>query len=108
MLITGESGTGKEIIARAIHDNSPNKDKQFVTLNCGALPESLAESELFGHLKGSFTGADKNRIGKIELATKGPCFWMRLGNCHPHCRSNCSGFWTTASFCPREGRSPER
>lgn len=74
VLLTGESGTGKELLAKAIHQNSLRADKPFVTVNCGALPESLAESELFGHRKGSFTGAMTDRAGKFEMANEGTIF----------------------------------
>ena len=79
VLITGESGTGKELIARAIHDESDRKDGAFVVINCGGIPENLIESELFGHVKGAFTGAIQDKKGMIELADKGTFFLDEIG-----------------------------
>ncbi len=79
VLITGESGTGKEMIARAIHELSPRKGKPLLTVNCGAIPEGILESELFGHEKGSFTGAVESRKGYFELADGGSLFLDEIG-----------------------------
>lgn len=79
ILITGESGTGKEMIAKAIHFNGPLKDKPFVPVNCGAIPESLMESEMFGHKKGSFTGAVVDKAGMFEVADGGTLFLDEIG-----------------------------
>ena len=80
VLISGESGTGKELVARAIHRNSSRKNKPFVTIDCGSLVETLFESELFGHVKGSFTGAIASKHGKFELANTGTLFFDEIGN----------------------------
>jgi len=74
ILLMGETGTGKELVARSLHEQSPRRDKNFVAINCGAIPENLIESELFGHEKGAFTGAETARIGKFEYAQSGTVF----------------------------------
>ncbi len=79
VLINGETGTGKELLAKAVHFNSRRKGKPFVTINCGAIPKDLLESELFGHVKGSFTGALANKRGKVELADGGTLFLDEIG-----------------------------
>ena len=79
VLVTGESGTGKELVARAIHENSPRKDRALIKVNCGAVPETLFESEFFGHVKGSFTGAMKDKPGRFELADGGTLFLDEIG-----------------------------
>lgn len=79
ILIHAETGTGKELLARAIHFNSRRRDRPFVTINCGAIPRDLLESELFGHVKGSFTGALAHKVGKVELADRGTLFLDEIG-----------------------------
>lgn len=84
VLVTGESGTGKELIARAIHYNSPRAKNPFIAINCGAIPSELLESELFGHMKGSFTGAIANRLGRFEMADEGTLFLDEIGDLEPN------------------------
>lgn len=83
VLIRGESGTGKELIANAVHLQSPRREEPLVAVNCGALPESLLESELFGHERGAFTGADKLKLGRFELAGAGTIFLDEIGDITP-------------------------
>ena len=87
MLITGETGTGKELVARAIHDRSAQRDMPLIKVNCAAIPETLLESELFGHVRGAFTGATTTKKGKFALADGGTIFLDEIGTMSPTLQS---------------------
>ena len=90
VLITGETGVGKELVAQSIHRHSMRSGKPMISLNCAALPETLVESELFGHVRGAFSGAVNERRGKFELADGGGLFSTRSASCRWRCRPSCS------------------
>ncbi len=106
VLITGESGTGKELVARAIHNLGDRKDKPFVVVNCGGIPETLLESELFGHKKGSFTGADKDKLGLFAIANKGTIFLDEIGELPMVLQVKLLRVVQQRSFIPIGGTSP--
>ncbi len=93
VLLLGESGTGKELVASAVHEASPRAHRALVAVDCSSLPENLFESELFGHERGSFTGATTAKSGLVEAASGGTLFWMRLAIFRLPCRSSCCACW---------------
>jgi len=108
VLILGESGTGKELVARAIHERSPRRFKPFVAINCGALRETLLESELFGHEKGSFTGAYTRKIGLAEVATGGTLFLDEIGELSPGIQAKLLRFLQEGEIYRVGGKDPIR
>lgn len=106
VLITGQSGCGKELVARQIHTQSKRSDKRFVAINCAAIPENIIESELFGYMKGAFTGADRNKPGLFEAADAVRCFWMKSITPHCPCRPSCCVFCRTGPFIAWATRHP--
>ena len=108
ILITGESGTGKEIAARALHENSHRSGGPFVAVNCGAIPGELLESELFGHVKGSFTGAIRDKVGLMELAEGGTFFLDEVGNTAPSTQMKILRAIQEKEFLPVGGSVPHK
>ena len=108
VLITGESGTGKELIAQAVHHNSARRNHRFVAINCGALPENLLESELFGYRKGAFTGAMKDRKGLIEAANGGTLFLDEIGNLSLNTQKTLLRFLQEQEFCRLGDTTPTK
>lgn len=106
VLISGESGTGKELVARAVHYNSPRRDQPFVVVDCGTIPDNLMESELFGHIKGSFTGAVTTQKGLIELANGGTIFFDEIGNLSPPMQAKLLRVLQEKEFRPIGGKNP--
>jgi DNA-binding NtrC family response regulator len=95
VLIEGESGTGKEIVARAVHERSRRNAHTFIAVNCAGLPDNLLESELFGHVRGAFTGAISDRKGRFSSLTKAHCFWTKSRICLPKDKQICFAYWRT-------------
>jgi DNA-binding NtrC family response regulator len=108
VLIEGESGTGKEIVARAIHERSRRSTRPFIAVNCAALPENLLESELFGHVRGAFTGAISDRKGRFQLAHKGTLFLDEIADLSPKGQADLLRVLDDASFRPVGSQKAER
>ncbi|MFL5414578.1 MAG: sigma-54 interaction domain-containing protein [Myxococcales bacterium] len=108
VLVTGENGTGKELIARALHRSGSRKDKPFVAQNCSALNDNLLESELFGHVKGAFTGATRDKIGLFKLADGGTLFLDEVGDMSPSMQVKLLRVLQESTFLPVGGENPER
>src|SRR6478609_10252338 len=108
VLITGESGAGKELVALAVHSGSPRADRAFVAVNCAGMPETLLESELFGHMKGSFTGAYRDKLGKLELADRGTIFLDEVGEMTPRMQALLLRFLESGEVQPVGGESIHR
>jgi two-component system, NtrC family, response regulator HydG len=108
ILIRGETGTGKELVARTIHENSTRKNEPFITVNCAALPEPLLESELFGHLKGSFTGATADRRGRFELASTGTILLDEIGDTSGAFQAKLLRVLQEKEFYPVGGETPRQ
>ncbi len=104
VLVTGPSGSGKELIARAIHENSPRREKEYISINCASIPEALLESELFGHEKGAFTGADRTQPGLLQQADGGTLFLDEIGEMHPRLQAKLLRAIDTRSFMSVGGR----
>ncbi|MCC6963760.1 MAG: sigma-54-dependent Fis family transcriptional regulator [candidate division Zixibacteria bacterium] len=104
VLVTGPSGSGKELIARAIHNNSPRADREYISLNCASIPEALLESELFGYEKGAFTGADRTQPGLLQQAHGGTLFLDEIGEMHPRLQAKLLRAIDTKTFMAVGGR----
>src|SRR5947209_19028883 len=108
VLVTGENGTGKELIARALHRTGARKDKPFVAQNCSALNDNLLESELFGHVKGAFTGASRDKTGLFKVADGGTLFLDEVGDMSPAMQVKVLRVLQESTFIPVGGKHPEK
>jgi len=108
VLIHGESGTGKELVARALHEQSARKNQAFVPINVAAIPDNLIESDLFGHMRGAFTGAERDKMGKIELANKGTVFLDEIGDLKPELQVKLLRFLQEGEIHPVGGHQPKK